>query len=91
MSEQLSTAPQAEDDSSPRHKHLRKLAEEAEALKKQKENQKHLVKTEIEIVHDTRGRPKYRKVFRMPNGTKHTTYINPKSPEVEKFKAQKKR
>lgn len=64
------------EDSSPRHKHLRKLAAEAEALKKAKANSGS-IKVEYEVVHDTRGRPKYRKVSYMPNGTKHREYVSP--------------
>lgn len=82
-----------EDESTPRFKHLRKLSEQKEALKKQKEAEKHLVKTEIEVVYDTRGRPKYRKVFTMPNGTKHRTYVPAHSAEAQrlKMKNEKKR
>ena len=76
----------AEEDSSPRHKHLKKLAAEAEALKKAKQNIKPS-KIEYELVHDTRGKPKYRKVIRMPNGTKHWLYV-PKTM-VEKLKERK--
>ena len=79
--------PSSADDSSPRHKHLRKLAAEAEALKKTKDNTKPL-KIEYEVVYDTRGKPKYRKVFYMPNGNKHREYVSPKV--AEKLKAQKK-
>ncbi len=75
------------EDSSPRHKHLRKLAAEAEALKKEKENTKP-IKIEYEMVHDTRGKPKYRKVFFMPNGNKHWVYVDPKSSEITRLKAQ---
>lgn len=74
-----------DDDSSPRHKHLRKLAAEAEALKKAKQNPTGI---EIEIVYDTRGKPKYRKISRMPNGNKHSEYISPKMGQ--QLKNQKK-
>lgn len=77
------------EDSSPRHKHLRKLAAEAEALKKLKAETKPL-KIEYEVVYDTRGKPKYRKVFYMPNGNKHSEYISSKSSELSRLKAQKK-
>lgn len=76
------------DDSSPRHKHLRKLAAEAAALKKAKQNTKPL-KVEIEVAYDTRGKPKYRKIFYMPNGNKHSEYLSEKSAEVQKLKSQK--
>lgn len=76
------------EDSSPRHKHLRKLAAEAESLKKSKENTSP-VRVEYEIVHDTRGKPKYRKILYMPSGNKHWVYMNPKSSELSKIQAQK--
>lgn len=68
-----------------RQRHQRKV--NAEALER-KRNKKKPVKIEIETVHDSRGKAKYRKVFFMPNGMKHAVLMH--KSEVERLKAQKK-
>ena len=76
------------EDGSPRHKHLRKLAAEAEAIKKEKDATKPL-KIEYELAYDTRGKPKYRKLTYMPNGNKHSEYVT-RAVGKAKFEQQKK-
>lgn len=87
MTEEAQIESQDAEESSPRHKHLRKLAAEAEALKKEKANSKPS-KIEYEVVYDTRGKPKYRKVIYSPNGNKYWVYVDPKSSELSRIKAQ---
>lgn len=87
MSDESQIVDEKHVEGSPRHAHLRKLAAEAEALKKAKSNQKP-VKVEYELVHDSRGKPKYRKILRMPNGNKHWVYVDPKSSELNEIKSR---
>lgn len=72
-------------EETPRQKHLKRLNAEAAERKK---NKKAPEKIEIELVYDSRGKPKYRKVFFMPNGNKYRVPIA--KGEVAKLKAQKK-
>ena len=72
-------------EETPRQKHLKRLNAEAAERKK---NKRGPIKTEIEMVYDTRGKPKYRKVFYMANGNKFRVAIA--KGEVQKLKAQKK-
>ena|SRR3990167_4925759 len=78
-----------DEDSSPRHKHLRKLQAEAEALKKAKAKKK-IIRSEYVVVYDTRGKPKYRKISYMENGNKHSEYVSVKDYEKLKAKEAKK-
>ncbi len=59
-----------------RHEHLRKLEAENKALKKAKAEASKKATIEVQLVFDTRGRPKYRKITRMPGGTKHSSPIS---------------
>ena len=86
MSQDLATEDTSlETEETPRQKHLKKLNAEALKLKRSK---KKPTKIEIETVHDSRGKIKYRKLFYMPSGTKHAVLIS--KSEVERLKAQKK-
>lgn len=87
MTDEAQIESQVAEESSPRHKHLRKLAAEAEALKKHKESNSKPTKTEYEVVYDTRGKPKYRRITYMPSGNKYWTYVDPKSSELSRVKA----
>mgnify|MGYP001585781917 CR=1 FL=1 len=79
-----------EDDGSPRHKHLKKLHTESQALKKSKEKNK-AQHVEYKVVYDSRGKAKYRKISYMENGNKHSEYISPKAWEKIKLKEEKKK
>jgi hypothetical protein len=72
-------------EETPRQKHLKRLNAEAAERKR---NKKEPIKTEYEMVYDTRGKPKYRKVFFMANGNKYRVPIS--KGEVRKLKEQKK-
>ena len=72
-------------EETPRQKHLKRLNAEAAERKK---NKKGPVKVEFEMVYDTRGKPKYRRVFFMPNGNKYRLPVD--KAEVETLKAQNK-
>lgn len=72
-------------EETPRQKHLKRL--NAEALSR-KRSKKKPIKIEIETVHDSRGKIKYRKVFYMPSGMKHAVLM--RSSEAEKLIKQKK-
>ena len=85
MTDETTSLPTASDEETPRQKHIKKL--NAEALDR-KRSKKKPIKIEFETVFDSRGKPKYRKVFHMPSGMKHVVLVH--KAEVEKLKAQKK-
>lgn len=80
----------SDEDVNPRAKHLRKLAQEAEARKKAKETTRKPERIEYEIAYDSRGKKKYRKLSYMPDGTRHSEYVRPEIGEA-KMLQQKKR
>lgn len=80
----------SDEDVNPRAKHLRKLAQEAEARKKAKETNRKAERVEYEIAYDTRGKKKYRKLTYMPDGTRHSEYVRPEIGEAKMLQQKKK-
>ena len=59
--------PDADEEISPQHKYLRRVSKEAARVREAKATLE--PKIEYRLVHDSRGRQKYRKLTRTPNGT----------------------
>lgn len=72
----------------PQYKHLRKQASELAASRKLKKDKK-ILKTEYEMVMDSRGRKKYRKIVYTPTA-KFSSLISPKSAEIAHLTKNKK-